>query len=300
MRCYEKLDGSLATLYHYRGEWMVASSGTPTGDGLLTETETFAQIFWEVWRKEKYDLPKDTSLCYIFEMISKKNPIVVVVQEDELILHGVRSLKTMKEQWPEEIAATNKWKCVRAFPLQSFEQIDKACRALNPHENEGFVVADAKFARRKLKSPAYVGLSLLSARDTTNNDSNMLRIVRQNENDEFLAYFPQWTGLCEYVRERYLKCIATLAKRYREPMGDESSPDLAALFAELKRKGIAQRNALDLALREWYAEVELKRAIELLDWFAPENQTKRSDMMRKQVSRVARQFEHSFARLTST
>jgi hypothetical protein len=32
--------------------FQVASSGTPTGDGLLNETETFAQIFWQIWEKE--------------------------------------------------------------------------------------------------------------------------------------------------------------------------------------------------------------------------------------------------------
>lgn len=89
IRCYEKLDGSLATLYHYNDRWLVASSGTPTGDGLLNETETFAQvesehiffflifqqnlqIFWQIWQKEGYKLPKDTKFNYIFEMISKK------------------------------------------------------------------------------------------------------------------------------------------------------------------------------------------------------------------------------------
>ena len=50
----------------------MASSGTPCGDGLLNETETFAQIFWEIWKKEGYSLPKDKSMNYIFEMISKK------------------------------------------------------------------------------------------------------------------------------------------------------------------------------------------------------------------------------------
>jgi hypothetical protein len=283
VRCYEKLDGSLATLYSYKGKWHVASSGTPTGDGLLTDSETFAQIFWEIWQKEKYELPRDAGRCYIFEMVAKKNPIVVVVEEDELILHGVRDLKTLQELWPEEVARENKWKCVKSYPMRDFGEIDKACRALNPHKNEGFVVVDAHFTRRKIKSPAYVGLSLLSARDTSNNDSNMLRIVRQNEVDEFTAYYPQWTGLCEYVRERYLRCLKALEKRYRDPMEDERSPDVKSLFVDLKRRGVTKRADLTLALREWFAELDLKRAIELLDWLAPESATARSEMMRRQA-----------------
>ena len=61
MRVYEKLDGSLATLYHYQNQWHVASSGTPDGDGDLTQTQTFAELFWDIWKKEGYHLPKDTS-----------------------------------------------------------------------------------------------------------------------------------------------------------------------------------------------------------------------------------------------
>jgi|JI10StandDraft_1071094.scaffolds.fasta_scaffold1888898_1 hypothetical protein len=126
---------------------------------------------------------------YIFEMISKKvggfgflfflvtfrkkNPIVVIPTEDEVILHGARSLKNNEEVWPEPVAKANGWKCVKSYPMKSFEEIEKACRSLNPHVNEGekkkeekekklwfeivmagFVVVDSKFQRRKLKSPA--------------------------------------------------------------------------------------------------------------------------------------------------
>lgn len=48
----------------------------------------------------------------------------------------------------------------------------------------------------------------------------MLRIVRQNETDEFTSYYPQWAVLCEYVRDRYQKMIRALEQQYREPMQD--------------------------------------------------------------------------------
>lgn len=114
--------------------------------------------------------------------------------------------------------------------MKTFAEIERACRALNPHENEGFVVVDASFRRRKLKSPAYVGLSLLSSRDTSANDSNMLRIVRQNETDEFTSYYPQWGVLCTYVRERYDEMIQSLVQQYREPM---KNPPALGLRKEL-------------------------------------------------------------------
>ena len=281
-RCYEKLDGSLATLYYFSGQWRVASSGTPTGDGLLTEKETFADVFWEIWAKEKYEFPARKDVCYIFEMIAKKNPIVVVVEEDEIVLHGARNLTTLQEMRPEPVAKENKWKCVKSYPLNSLDALEKACRALNPHKNEGFVVVDETFQRRKLKSPAYVGLSLLSAKDMSNNDSNMLRIVRQNEADEFTAYYPQWACLCEYVRERYLTTMSTMTKRYLQPMQEEAG-DVAACFRNMRKQKLERKAEADLAIREWFAGIEMKRALELLDFFAPEDSVKRSNMLRRQA-----------------
>lgn len=54
-----------------------------------------------------------------------------------MILHGARSLKNNEEVWPEPIAKANGWKCVKSYPMKSFEEIEKACRSLNPHVNEG-------------------------------------------------------------------------------------------------------------------------------------------------------------------
>ena len=47
-RVYEKLDGSLMTLYFYDGAWQVASSGMPDGGGTLHDgTGTFRELFWK-------------------------------------------------------------------------------------------------------------------------------------------------------------------------------------------------------------------------------------------------------------
>jgi hypothetical protein len=46
-RVYEKLDGSLMTLYPYRGQWRVASSGTPDAGGPAHDGGiNFSRLFW--------------------------------------------------------------------------------------------------------------------------------------------------------------------------------------------------------------------------------------------------------------
>ena len=285
VRTYEKLDGSLATLYWYNKKWRVSSSGTPDGDGLLTDTETFAEMFWRIWKKEGYAYPKDKKMNYVFEMIARDNTIVVVPKEDELILHGARRLPSLEEVWPEEIAEANGWKCVQSYPLKSFKQIEAACKTLNPHEHEGFVLVDANFRRRKVKSPAYVGLSLLSSRGGNDNERNLLRIVRQNEVDEYLSYYPQWEVMGKYIRERYNEAMEKIWKEFRRPSTESS--DLKELFQEMRDEGLGRKGheqAQMLRIKEWFAEVPIKQAQLFLDMYAPEDMRKRQHMLaREQV-----------------
>ncbi|MEL6938228.1 MAG: RNA ligase, partial [Cyanobacteria bacterium J06598_1] len=43
----DKLDGSLMTLYFYKGEWQVQSSGTPDASGEVSLCKfSFAELFW--------------------------------------------------------------------------------------------------------------------------------------------------------------------------------------------------------------------------------------------------------------
>jgi len=76
IRVYEKLDGSLAVLYYYGGEWNVSSSGVPDGSAFLYHASCkdlkFCDLFWSVWKEEGYSLPKDENYCYFFELMSTR------------------------------------------------------------------------------------------------------------------------------------------------------------------------------------------------------------------------------------
>jgi hypothetical protein len=82
VRVYDKVDGSLVTLYQYKGEWFVATKGMADGSGSLPtagspvsenddeitsnnvvdaaqakEPSTFSELFWSVWNCRGYKLP---------------------------------------------------------------------------------------------------------------------------------------------------------------------------------------------------------------------------------------------------
>ena len=70
-KIYEKLDGSLCTLYWYDNKWNVATSGTPDASGEVNGFGmTFEKLFWDVWSELGYDMPDDHLACYMFELMT--------------------------------------------------------------------------------------------------------------------------------------------------------------------------------------------------------------------------------------
>jgi hypothetical protein len=202
-RVYEKLDGSLMTLYPYRNEWHVASSGLPDAAGVAHEPgESFADLFWRTWSALGYRLPAGDGggRCFMFELLTPQNRVIVSHERPRIVLHGARDLRTMREREPEPVAAEYGWECVGTHPLTCLDDCLEAAKSLSPMRGEGYVVRDAAFNRVKVKSPQYVALAHLKDAMT---GRRLLEIVRDNESDEFLSYFPEFRPAFDAVRREY-------------------------------------------------------------------------------------------------
>ena len=149
---YEKLDGSIATLYWYADEWQLSSSARPDGTGWLIDMCSFGDVFWEIWKAAGYAMPQDREYCYMFEMMTTRLKVICDVAEDRIVLHGVRHMGTLKEEAPRRFAEKNGWQCVRTCPLRCMAKVREAARKLDPKEKEGFVVCDRNFHRRKVSA----------------------------------------------------------------------------------------------------------------------------------------------------
>ena len=240
-KVYDKVDGSLATLYWYKGEWFVSSSGTPDASGSMPGSPSFAEIFWQLWGKMKYKLPTDTNKCYMFEMFARKQRIVVPVQNEMIFLHGVRDLQTLRELDPIPIAEKLGYKMPATFALNSIEEVLKAAKSVTPDQGEGFVVVDAHFHRLKIKSPIYVAVAHLHTKDPSNlNYRSMLNIIRTNESSEFLTYFPQWKPLYNNVARNFRTLNADITDMW-EACKNEGTYD-SETFAIAATKFIATKN----------------------------------------------------------
>lgn len=208
-RVYEKLDGCLMTLYYYDNKWLVSSSGKPDAAGLTSHGgsgATMGDAFWEIWNQRNLKLPTDTNLCYIFEMLSDKQPVKITYPENNIILHGARNIRTLEELTPDVIASMYGWPCIEEHVFSKDpNEIIKFVNSRSGITHEGLIVCDDKFNRIKIKSQEYVAitysLSCLRLRPEDAKKKLFELITSRNMNDlsELCNSFSELASVCKEV-----------------------------------------------------------------------------------------------------
>lgn len=239
-RVQEKLDGTLVSLWYYNNAWHVSTRGTPDAGGNVGNAAlTFADLFWKVWKELDYRLPLWTdsaaiSRCYMFELMTSLNRIIVVHDKPRIVHHGARNLVTLEEIDPRETGAAYGWEVVEHFPVQTAEDVVKWASTLSPTASEGFVAVDAAWRRVKVKSPQYVALSGLI---DGFGPRRMLEIILTNESDEFLLHFPEFRKTYDEVRRRFDTLIKDVEETFEQIKGIEIQKDFALEAQKTKYPG---------------------------------------------------------------
>lgn len=231
-RCLEKLDGSLMILYwdDEANEWAVASSGTPRAGGSFGDADTtFRDVFWETWADLNMRVPdEDVNACFMFELCTAGNRIVVQHDKPRIVLHGARTLSSGNEwEWRglQYAAALYGWELVKSYPLTCIEDCLAAADALDPIQCEGFIVVDAQFNRIKIKSPRYVVLHHMKGEAT---QRRAIELWQSGDAKELLGYFPEMAPQILPVHER-LDTLANRAALLVAAHGDLPRKDFAAV-----------------------------------------------------------------------
>jgi len=270
-RVYEKLDGSLLTLYPYKGEWLVQSSSNPDASGMVNGSGiSFAELFWEVWREKGYKLPKQgpVDYCYMFELITKRNKIVVPYAENRLILHGVRCLTSGHELFVDDEIVDSfmlGYERVERLWMYGWDSVLISSKNLPVNEGEGYVVCDRQFNRIKVKSPTYCAMHHLKG---TMSPTRLLQVVMLNENLEFLAYFPEMAAEIEGLRSKYSYLVDRIEKTWLDIKDIENQKDFAMKAKDLEFSAILFQ--LRKTPTESVTSVLSKQRVELVQKMLPE------------------------------
>jgi hypothetical protein len=200
-RAYEKLDGSIISLYHHANKWQFATRSNPVADGFIAQSNTTFTALLETATSntalvDLNNLDLDSNVTYIFEIVSPLNTIVTKYLNTELVLLSARNKITGQELSFDNLDRIATQLQVKRPAFKVFNSLLEAQVALRSHPItfEGFVLTKEETSsvtghtRYKLKSPAYVALHHLKGEITP---KNLLQVLVRGEKEELLSAFPQ-------------------------------------------------------------------------------------------------------------
>lgn len=96
---FDKLDGSLVSIYYY-DKWRAATRSRPNADGGLNKSSsTFSSLIWDTFHNQGIDLNRlSTKMTYIFELIGPDNRVVTPYEKAKLVLTGARCMTGSYEE----------------------------------------------------------------------------------------------------------------------------------------------------------------------------------------------------------
>ena len=228
---FEKLDGSLMTVYHDGDKWNVCSRSMAYGEGETPSGKTFAEVFelclGDTVNNHFRNFNKED--CYIFEMCSKFNRVVKAYTEDAIYLTGIRNKVTGQH---EDIHAAYvnfpvvNWKYPEVYKFEYIDDIHTSFKDL-PAMDEGYVCYIRKSNWRiKIKNPAYLAIAHLRDNGTVT-PKRVVRLVMGNDHEEFLLYFPEYAE----IFNKYVAAINSLKRDIESTYNDIKNLDNQKDFA---------------------------------------------------------------------
>jgi T4 RnlA family RNA ligase len=213
VKVQEKIDGSLMTVYFYNNKWNVASSGNPDAAGQVNAWPiSFHDLFWKTWADLNLDITVlGDRYTYMFELTTPYNMVVVPHSKSMLTLIGVRNIDNNKESDPRQFRSF--FPVPQQFALTSFDDVVASFDNVSGHRFEGYVLVDKDFKRVKVKHPQYVALHHM--KDSIGaSPKRLVEIIRKNESEEFLAYFPEFAEQFHIFKAKYHKLVDGLDMEY--------------------------------------------------------------------------------------
>ena len=152
---YEKMDGSLGILFHYDGEWVLATRGSFTSDQAVKGFEMLQNYEYQKLHKD---------YTYLFEIIYDDNRIVVKYDYEDLILLAMIHTKTGYEVdlygEGNDIRLKNIINNLGFKVVRKYDGINdySILKGMIKDDEEGFVVKFSNGDRMKVKGEEYLRL----------------------------------------------------------------------------------------------------------------------------------------------
>lgn len=197
---YQKVDGSLAKVWYFEGAWRLSSNGViDASEVVMNDGVNFQSLFMRALSTYGLDWQSfvsklDKNYTYMYELATPDNKVVVQYDKYHLFYLGQRNIHTYQEEYNPDTRIDN----VKVYNFKSIEEIIEASTEL-PDSEEGYVVRDKNWNRVKIKNPTYFMLHKLA----NNGKPDIIEYVFEYNEDELLAYFPEYKEEVERVKKMF-------------------------------------------------------------------------------------------------
>lgn len=252
---YEKVDGSLIKVYYWEGSWRIATRGTA-----FAETTNYTgQVFLDMVLKtvgcntlEEFNTRMNRSMTdkfctYLFEFISPENRIVTRYSGAELVLLAIVDHMGDYEEIinPSRLSIVANYlsmtlaniRVAKTYDTSDIDDLKPLLAHLRGLE-EGFVCYDPSSGIRvKIKSEEYVRVHKIRG-ESIPTPNRIMSLVVENEQDEYLAYFPEDADMFVPYIDDYKRFITEIDIEYQKAKGIENQKEFALSIKDLSYKPI--------------------------------------------------------------
>ena len=242
----EKLDGSLMSVWFARGKWHLSTNSTidafKAEISSVSPYKTFGDLFESVLPLSFFENTVSsyfTHFCYTFELVSPFTQIVLAYPETKVFLLSARNMQNLQEIPYDGIAEFAKRFnfTVPQFYYMNDEAGFKRLVESFDETHEGIVIRDSFNNRVKLKTQLYFKLHRMAHNGQLTID-RAVNLIRTNEVEEFLCYFPQYKDYIKEIQDKYNQILLALdeveleVKEYKMKCNNKPRKE----FAEFAKK----------------------------------------------------------------
>lgn len=224
----EKLDGSLCKVVKLGDQLLWSTNGViDAGKSALTEQigcpyKTFKELMLAALAnagfksEDEFKSYLKDNFTYMFELTSRYNRIVIRYDEPQLHYLGARdNISNQEISFIVDDPFNGKFNKPNVYPLTSLDECINAAKALEA-DGEGYVVCDKNYKRVKIKSPMYCSIHHLRDESGVISYKRALDVIKNNEVEELLTYFPEYKIYFDEIQDRLNKIIYDAEMKWNE------------------------------------------------------------------------------------
>jgi RNA ligase len=209
-KVYEKADGSLGIIFHYQGQWHMATRGSFQSEQAIRGMEILKKKYNMAWLYPGF--------TYLVEIIYPDNKIIIDYKgEEKLVLLGVYHTESQQEVvWDGQYGQSGSWGRFQSTGMElpkqynyTIEEMIELKKSL-PKDDEGFVVRFESGLRVKIKGDEYMRIAKMISQMSPLSFWEAMKDGRVGR--EYVMQLP------EEFRKEYEPMIEKLEQQYTQVM----------------------------------------------------------------------------------